>query len=217
MAGAVHISAQTIRNSMPSVKVQKLLGFVILVIVLILFATQNSGTKTSTVKLAIPDTVEGNGNYVILNLKLNTGSAISITGWRVSNGKDEGVIGAVSPLPLQGKINEELPLIITKPSQVIISWGESPIGISFRENKCTGLLGTFQTFIPLLTEACMGCEVSELGYPEYNLCVEKHKQDSDFFLNTWRVYLGKENVEAYNKVIRLYDQNGKLLDIKYSK
>lgn len=49
----------------------------------------------------------------------------------------------------------------------------------------------------------------------YNGCVKEHKQDADFYKDTWMVYLNRdaEIWKQQREDITLYDQNGKLVDL----
>lgn len=154
--------------------------------------------------------------YLVMELPLVTGEVLSITGWRIVGGKLSATIGRASPLPKQNEINTEDVIVITRPAKLIVNSGESPIGVSFRENACTGLLGKLQTFTPALSPECANCNEQTLeGYPEYNLCVEAHQNEPDFFYNSWRIYLGSNKALWRDslEVIRLYDQVGKLISI----
>ncbi len=100
-----------------------------------------------------------------------------------------------SSLPMQGQINENNLVVLTEPGIIYLINHESPMGVSFRENKCTGLLSHFQTFDPPLSPFCQNCR-GESEYPEYNVCVAEHKTDPDFFLDIWHIYLGNDPKES---------------------
>jgi len=152
--------------------------------------------------------------YLIINVTPPKNHEVAVTGWLLAGGAASAEIGKAAVLPRQGQINEETSVIITQPARLIISSGESPLGISFRENKCSGLLETFQKFTPPLNHACSDCKQNSSEYPEYNACVDKHKSETNFFSNTWRIYLASETELWRNnlEVIRLYDQQKKLID-----
>ncbi|HEY4514756.1 MAG TPA: hypothetical protein VJJ22_01190 [Candidatus Paceibacterota bacterium] len=159
------------------------------------------------------NTSDPNTEYLTINIAPPGNSPTVVTGWKIVGGKYNINVGKASTLPKQGKINEEVPIVITKPSVLIISTGHSPIGVSFRENKCTGILGYYQIYTPPLTPSCENC-LNKTDYPDYNKCVEEHRNESDFFINAWRVYVGTD-IELWAEsfeVIRLYNQEGALLD-----
>jgi len=165
-------------------------------------------------------TADVSSEYLTINVNPKGGEALSATGWRLVGVEHEATIGNATALPTQGAVNVEEPLVITKATKLIVNTGHSPIGVSFRENKCSGLLSFFQTFEPQLDKACEDCREetrsTTLGasYPDYNACVEAHKGDSDFFSNTWRIYLGKDT-ELWRKdfeIIKLINREGRTLD-----
>jgi hypothetical protein len=57
------------------------------------------------------------------------------------------------------------------------------------------------------------CQQFVIERTNYNWCLSKHRNDSDFFKNEWRVYLGRGNRLWKNsrEVIRLIDQDGKIV------
>lgn len=153
--------------------------------------------------------IEKHDDYLVL--KLEPKSPEPISQWTVAVGKDNFIIGQVSNLPLQGNVNELSALVLNKAAQVVIASGESPLGVSFRENKCTGLLQTFQNFIPPLVPACQNC-TGTTTLPEYNVCVEAYKFDPDFYLDSWRVYLGQTAaLWTKNDLVKILDEKGELI------
>ena len=165
-------------------------------------------------------TTDVSSEHVVISVNPKGGEALSATGWRLIGVEHEATIGNATALPTQGTVNVEEPLVITRPTTLIVSSGRSPIGVSFRENECTGFLATFQTFTPPLASACVGCNeqtaepLANKTYPDYNACVEAHKGDASFFSNTWRIYLSSET-ELWRKdfeVIKLVNRDGRTLD-----
>ncbi len=171
---------------------------------------QNSISLVSHSPLGGPNARD---EYLTLNVIPSGGNAISLTGIRISDGKIEITLGSGVALFEQGQINAQTPIVITRASNIVISSGRSPLGVSFRENKCTGLLSTFQEFTLPLTPACADCVEKKEGYPDYNACVKDHMSDSDFFGDLWRIYIGSDETLWHDKfaVLRLYDTNNKLI------
>ncbi|HEY9583079.1 MAG TPA: hypothetical protein VJK09_02075 [Candidatus Paceibacterota bacterium] len=181
----------------------KIICITILLITLVMLA------KISPVKKE-GITFRHDGNNLVLLLEPKNGEVFAVSGWQIK-GDVMSNIPTASNLPLQGKINEEGPIILSKKGEIIVSWAHSPLGVSFRENKCTGLLNLFQKFEPTLTESCTDCRGTS-EYPEYNVCVYTHKADPDFFLNTWRIYLNSDvPLWTQKSRIKLLNQNGSLL------
>lgn len=193
--------------------------------------------------------------YLTLSLNNSHTGKTLITGFELrSTASSRGTtIPKGVELPFAGVINEETPIFIKPGDQVIIVTGRSPVGYSFRENKCTGYFSQFQKFIPALRKSCpLAKDEDEALLPNYfddkcldylqNIprcivplsnfetaflqsqcktfieerlnykgCVEKHKNDADFYKNIWRVYLGR-NEELWKQkreTIKLYDLNKK--------
>ena len=210
--------------------------FALLIVVAVLLGRFWSGPQGSTLGTdskgrtfesgAHIETTEGveatdvNSEYLVINLNPKSGEALPATGWRLVGVEHEATLGSATALPIQGAVNTEEPLVITKPTKLIVISGHSPIGVSFRENECTGLLATFQTFTPPLSSACVNCNeqtldpISKKSYPDYNACVEEHKADPNFFSSAWRIYLGSET-ELWRKdfeIIKLVNRDGRILD-----
>lgn len=161
------------------------------------------------------NTNDSNTEYIEISIAPPNNQSLVATGWNIKGVKYNLSLGKASNLFAQGLVNDQAPIVLSKESRLIISTGHSPIGVSFRENKCTGILGLYQKFTPSLTPSCENC-VGTTEYPEYNLCVETHKSDPDFFSNTWRLYAGVDSElwRSSLETIRLYDQEGKLITLK---
>ena len=57
------------------------------------------------------------------------------------------------------------------------------------------------------------CKDYALEKINYNSCVEAHKNDSDFYTNEWRVFLGQETpLWSTSTNLELKSIDGKLLD-----
>jgi hypothetical protein len=192
--------------------------------------------------------------YVEIEVVQANLSNADATGWVLKNSQDESAtLGQASPLPLSGKVNTVEPLKIKAGDHLFISTGRSPIGVSFRVNKCSGYLEQFQDFIPPISEECPSvtfgkntgtldnncqsflssirpCETNARQLPggvlasckafldstvNYNGCVANHKNDADFYLKEWRIFLGKEKeLWAQEKeTVTLLDEKGGLVDV----
>lgn len=89
----------------------------------------------------------------------------------------EDDLGNRKALPLQGSTlvsQGTLPplenMTFTASDTLIITSGRSPLGTSFRVNKCSGYLGQFQNFVPPLTLSCPlpKTEISAACAPQAN-------------------------------------------------
>ena len=93
--------------------------------------------------------------YISLSTNLDKTETVKITGWYlrsevtgyyVSIGK-----AALLPFPFT---KTESDIVLQKGDRVYLTKGFSPIGISFRTNKCTGFFEENRTFIPSLSLQC---------------------------------------------------------------
>lgn len=97
-----------------------------------------------------------NSEYVQLSVTQNASVPIDITGWQLvseATGKAAIVPRGVE-VPTSGIVNAMQNIVLTPGERAIIVSGRSPVGTSFRENKCTGYLSTFQQFSPSLPRNC---------------------------------------------------------------
>ena len=75
---------------------------------------------------------------------------VPITGWvleSVVTGQ-RATIGKAVNLPRSGAVNTEFPLLLPPGDTVNVTTGRSPVGVSFRVNKCVGYFEQFQNFSP---------------------------------------------------------------------
>lgn len=94
--------------------------------------------------------------YIQLYVPSSAGSAVDISGWQlVSQVTGNGsYIPRGTEVPTTGTINQAQDIVLTPGTRAYIISGQSPIGASFRENKCVGYYGNFQTFYPSLSNLC---------------------------------------------------------------
>lgn len=93
--------------------------------------------------------------YVEIDVVQPNLSNADATSWMLKNSRgDKAVLGPASPLPLSGKVNATEALKIQAGDRLFVSTGRSPIGVSFRVNKCSAYLEQFQDFIPPIAGQC---------------------------------------------------------------
>lgn len=94
--------------------------------------------------------------YIILKANADNAEPVVITGWRVKSSitGSEVDIPKGSDVPETNTINYESPIALAPGDTVIVTSGRSPIGVSFRTNKCTGYFGQFQNFNPYIDRLC---------------------------------------------------------------
>ena len=107
--------------------------------------------RTSSVKKSNP--LE---EYFVILVSNDTPIPFSLTGWKILdfNGKKSYTFGkGVSRLfPLGRNLRENIG--IEAGTVIIVSSGKSPVGDSFRINRCTGFREQFKDFSPALKRAC---------------------------------------------------------------
>jgi hypothetical protein len=83
-------------------------------------------------------------------------SAVDITGWTLRSEATHryGIVPNGIALPILNVINPRQNIVLQPGQNAIIASGKSPIGSSFRENKCVGYLGNFQNYTPYLPNTC---------------------------------------------------------------
>jgi hypothetical protein len=192
--------------------------------------------------------------YLIINIK-NTTKPISITGWKLKSTKTGKSIilkqGVKTIYGLNSDLNYIKDISVSDGDQIIIATKESPIGFSFKNNKCIGFFENDYNFTPSLNNDCPDLNtnlpdnldeecveyIENLNHCEapkqiptrlenncneyitnkinYKTCVLKHKQDSDFYKNEWRIFLNRKNEywKQNNEEIQLLDKNEKIIDV----
>ena len=90
------------------------------------------------------------------SLSANASSPVSISGWKlISEATDHSaIIPTGTKTPITGIVNAAEYIVLEPGERAVVTSGRSPIGASFRENKCTGFLNTYQRFFPPLPRNC---------------------------------------------------------------
>lgn len=99
---------------------------------------------------------------------------LTISGWRIQSMKTGrmAVIGTAIETPMTGQGGTPGAVVLRPGERAEIVTGRSPIGVSFRLNKCSGYLGQFQNFTPALAPLCPSA-VGELYASGGQLSAEK--------------------------------------------
>jgi hypothetical protein len=98
--------------------------------------------------------------YLVIELGYNARGAVSISGWSLLSalsGTRYHLGTGASPF-VGGVVNPLGPLVLEPGGRALVTSGHSPIGVSFRENICTGYLAQVQTFEPALANSCPRAE-----------------------------------------------------------
>ncbi|HCR52757.1 TPA: hypothetical protein DIV48_03935 [Candidatus Kaiserbacteria bacterium] len=94
--------------------------------------------------------------YVEISVAQNASASIKLTGWILESGAtgNAEIIPKGTRVPTSGVVNAQDDIVLEPGERAIIISGESPVGASFRENKCIGYFGSFQKFSPSLPLNC---------------------------------------------------------------
>ncbi len=101
----------------------------------------------------------------------STASApVNLAGWTIESAAsgNASTIPEGTEVPLSGTIQAVQDITLKPGDTAIIVSGSSPIGASFRENKCIGYFSTYQKFSPALPLTCPTPSTELLAnYPDY--------------------------------------------------
>ena len=91
-----------------------------------------------------------------IQISISSDTPVDLTGWTLVSDVSgaRATIGKGSEIPTSGIVNEAEDIVLAPGTTAIIETGTSPIGASFRENKCIGYFSSFQTFSPALPRTC---------------------------------------------------------------
>lgn len=94
--------------------------------------------------------------YLLLSVHSDTIEPIDVTDWRIESlvTGNTARISFGTRLPRSGRVNTTDRIRVDANETAYILTGESPLGVSFFENKCTGYFAQYQRFSPPLTEQC---------------------------------------------------------------
>lgn len=102
------------------------------------------------------DSLDPRNEYIEISVTQNAGIPVDISGWKLVSDVS-GRIASIpkgTEVPIGGTVNAADDIILTSGTRAIVVSGGSPIGASFRENKCIGYFSTFQRFYPTLPQNC---------------------------------------------------------------
>lgn len=94
--------------------------------------------------------------YIEISIAQGAGIPVDLSGWRLvsdASGKTSSIPKGTE-IPVGGTINEDENIVLSPGMRALIISGKSPIGASFRENKCIGYFSSFQSFYPSLPQNC---------------------------------------------------------------
>jgi hypothetical protein len=94
--------------------------------------------------------------YIEIQAADGNTSPINISGWALQSAVSGiyGVIPQAAPVFIGGIVNNVGAVYLAPGASAIITTGASPVGVSFRENICSGYLAQLQQFSPNLNSSC---------------------------------------------------------------
>lgn len=94
--------------------------------------------------------------FVTLEANYQNTAPVSLAGWTLQSAVTSVRVPLpqAAPLFIGGVLNAASPVTLSPGEQAIVVSGRSPVGVSFRENKCTGYLNELQSFVPQLERNC---------------------------------------------------------------
>ncbi|HEX2792107.1 MAG TPA: hypothetical protein VHO23_00070 [Candidatus Paceibacterota bacterium] len=105
--------------------------------------------------VSVAPSTERDQEYVTVQARSSASGPVTISGWRVksdASGK-YATIPYGSELPRSG-LNTTSSIVLYPGERAILSTGSSPVGVSFRENMCTGYFAEREEFTPYLGGSC---------------------------------------------------------------
>lgn len=114
----------------------------------------------SVVSLSHSVSAAGAGNpgdeSVTLRVTGDADVPVDITGWTLTSEATgaTSVIPQGTDVPTSGIVNAVSDIVLAPGDRAVIISGRSPIGGSFKENKCIGYFSAYQTFSPSLPSNC---------------------------------------------------------------
>jgi hypothetical protein len=96
------------------------------------------------------------GEYIEMHASSANSAPVQITGWSLQSVLSGArvAIPPASSLFILGVVNPVRAVLLNPGASAIVNTGVSPVGVSFRENVCSGYLAQYQTFSPDLENYC---------------------------------------------------------------
>lgn len=224
---------------------------------------QNSSSQSSispdfaTLKTTGARETDPDQEYVEIAADRKNKNPIKITGWKLKGkiGLDVA-LGKGASYIYSDIANQPQGDVYLNPGETaVVVTGKSPIGTSFKLNKCAGYFEQFNVFTPDLNAQCpllrneklpsnlndicldyidrisscqtivsipykysfglsSSCQDFITQNANYKTCLNNHKDDADFYLPEWRVYMerGEEMWKKSRETITLYDDKNNIID-----
>jgi len=93
--------------------------------------------------------------FISIQTSFSNKNSVDISDWSLEGKNGERIkIGKAALVPFLGQDNALDDILLAPGEKAVISSGESPIGVSFKLNKCAGYFNQLQTFIPPIYGSC---------------------------------------------------------------
>ncbi|MAJ97527.1 MAG: hypothetical protein CMI56_02850 [Parcubacteria group bacterium] len=114
------------------------------------------------------DVSDVNDEYIVIRALETNAQPINISDWSLQSMVSDEWIGLPqgAPLYILGEVNEVQDIYLAPGDRAIISTSQSPVGVSFRVNRCSGFLNDTQDFEPPIRTACINPEEILLPTPQ---------------------------------------------------
>ncbi len=131
------------------------------------------------------------GGYFVLTANPSNQQSFDVSNWKIGTDPTNSIeLGEAIQVFRIGQIANLEPIILAPGERLVINYGQSPLGDSFRLQQCSGLLAQFQNFEPPLSASI------EFG-TDYLTCLDRHLVEPNFFLPEWRVYLNQSTAPIW--------------------
>lgn len=98
---------------------------------------------------------EPSREFITLQVASGNSGRINISNWTLENkSKNKQFLGSVVTIPEISRENKLSEILVEPGQKIIVTTGRSPLGFSFRVNKCSGYLNQLQAFNPPLAKNC---------------------------------------------------------------
>ena len=117
--------------------------------------------------------------YVEISVAQDAGVPVDLSEWSLASDATGNamIIPKGTEVPTSGIVNAAQDIVLHPGERALVISGSSPVGASFRENKCIGYFSAFQSFSPSLPQNCPtpSDELSSLygtGYIRDAACID---------------------------------------------
>jgi hypothetical protein len=129
------------------------------------------GKVTMTHYVSGAGSTDPNNESIEIHVAQDAGVPVDLSEWTLVSAASGAVMNIPrgTEVPTSGTVNAAQDIILQPGESALIISGRSPIGGSFRENKCIGYFSTFQKFTPALPQNCPAPsdELAKLYGPDY--------------------------------------------------